>query len=237
MRELKQDWRDIFCSFGIALDPKKMLLGFVATTMSILAFVVFVAAGQKMGMLDSVTSRKLCDMLAQRPTEGIPAMIGLARQVFGNGVDAREVLFLIVAGVLLLAWWSIFAGAISRIAAVEFAKDERIDLRESIAFTAKKFWSYLFSPIVPLIGIVLFMVCNNFGGLIGRIPHLGPILVGLGLPLALLAGFILTLLTIGLVFGLPLMFPTISAEGTDAFDAISRAYSYVYSRPLSLIHI
>jgi hypothetical protein len=31
--------------------------------------------------------------------------------------------------------------------------------------------------------------------------------------------------------GLCFMFPTISAEGSDAFDAMSRAYSYVLSRP------
>ncbi len=35
----------------------------------------------------------------------------------------------------------------------------------------------------------------------------------------------------GGIFGLPLMHPTIGAEGSDAFDAISRSFSYVYSRP------
>ena len=33
------------------------------------------------------------------------------------------------------------------------------------------------------------------------------------------------------------MFPAISSEGSDAFDAISRAYSYVLSRPLHFISL
>jgi hypothetical protein len=37
---------------------------------------------------------------------------------------------------------------------------------------------------------------------------------------------------IGLFFGFPLMWATISAEGTDAFDALSRSYAYTYQRPL-----
>jgi hypothetical protein len=37
---------------------------------------------------------------------------------------------------------------------------------------------------------------------------------------------------LGLMFGWPLMWATISTEGTDSFDAISRSYAYVFQRPL-----
>jgi len=39
-------------------------------------------------------------------------------------------------------------------------------------------------------------------------------------------------LLVGLLFGWPLMWPTVSAEGTDSFDALSRSYSYTYQRPV-----
>jgi hypothetical protein len=39
------------------------------------------------------------------------------------------------------------------------------------------------------------------------------------------------LMFIGLVVGWPLLFPAVSAEGSDSFDAISRAYSYIYTKP------
>ena len=42
----------------------------------------------------------------------------------------------------------------------------------------------------------------------------------------------MALLLLGLLFGWPLMWATISAEGTDSFDALSRSYAYVFQRPL-----
>ena len=48
----------------------------------------------------------------------------------------------------------------------------------------------------------------------------------------LLAGLLMALLLLGLVFGWPLMWATISTEGTDSFDALSRSYAYVFQRPL-----
>ncbi len=42
----------------------------------------------------------------------------------------------------------------------------------------------------------------------------------------------MTLLLLGLMFGWPLMWGTISTEGTDSFDALSRSYAYVFQRPL-----
>ena len=50
--------------------------------------------------------------------------------------------------------------------------------------------------------------------------------------LPLLAGLFMAVLLVGLFFGFPLMWATISAEGTDAFDALSRSYAYTYQRPL-----
>jgi hypothetical protein len=42
-------------------------------------------------------------------------------------------------------------------------------------------------------------------------------------------------LLVGLMFGWPLMWPTISTESTDSFDALSRSFSYVYQRPLQYL--
>jgi hypothetical protein len=62
--------------------------------------------------------------------------------------------------------------------------------------------------------------------------NIGLLLGGLIWPLALVAGLLMTLLLAGLLFGWPLMWATISAEGTDSFDALSRSYAYVFQRPL-----
>jgi hypothetical protein len=49
-------------------------------------------------------------------------------------------------------------------------------------------------------------------------------------PIVLIVGLIMAVVLVGLV-GWPLMNPTISAEGSDSFDALSRSYSYLYQAP------
>ena len=54
-------------------------------------------------------------------------------------------------------------------------------------------------------------------------------------PVALVIGFLMAMLLVGLFFGWPLMWATVGVESTDAFDSLSRAYSYVFHRPLRLL--
>jgi hypothetical protein len=132
---------------------------------------------------------------------------------------------------LALAIWALAGGAISRAAVMQFAKDERIGLRQALRFSFSKFWGFFFAPIVSLLFIVVFGLLLTLGGLIGSIPFFGDIIVGLLWFLALLGGLAIAFITIGLLAGGNLFAPVISAEGSDAFDAISRGFVYVYSRP------
>jgi hypothetical protein len=45
----------------------------------------------------------------------------------------------------------------------------------------------------------------------------------------------MAILLLGLLFGWALMWPTISVEGTDSFDALSRSYSYTFNRPIAYL--
>ena len=126
---------------------------------------------------------------------------------------------------------SLVGGAICRIAALQFAQDEKPGLSESLRFGARKFYSFLAAPVTPL-GIMaitgLFVVVL---GLVGSIPYLGELSIGVFLPLALLSAALTAIIAIGAVAGLNLMFPTIAFEDSDCFDAISRSFSYVYAKP------
>lgn len=144
-------------------------------------------------------------------------------------------LFFTIFLLYFLVVWSVFGGAISRIAAVHFARDEKISIRQALRFSTSKFLSFLSAPIIPLLIIVLVGLIVAVGGLITNIPFIGPIVVGLLFFLALAAGVVMTLVLIGLVGGCNLMYPTIAAEGSDSFDAISRSFSYLYARPWRLL--
>src|SRR5262249_17612029 len=62
------------------------------------------------------------------------------------------------------------------------------------------------------------------------IPILGDTIDGLLWFLMLLAGLGISVALIGLV-GWPLMSATVSTEGTDSWEAVSRSYSYVFGAP------
>ncbi len=146
----------------------------------------------------------------------------------------HHTVFFIVFGLWFLCIWSIFGGAIARIAAVHIARDEKISIRQSLAFSISKFLSFVSAPLIPLIIVFGLGLLVAIGGAIGNIPGIGPSIVGVLFFLPLAAGFVMTLVIIGAVGGLNLMYPTIAVEGSDSFDAISRSFSYLYARPWRL---
>jgi hypothetical protein len=145
-------------------------------------------------------------------------------------------LFAILFAILLLSSWSLFGGAIARLAAVHVACDEKIPVRRALNFALGKFLSFASAPLIPaLIVLVVGLLLGLASLVVGNIPYVGPIVVGGGFFLALLAGLVQTLVILGAVGGFNLMYPTIAVEGSDSFDAISRSFSYVYARPWRML--
>lgn len=130
-----------------------------------------------------------------------------------------------------LAIWALLGGAICRIAALHSAREEKISMFAALRFSCSKFVSFLTAPLIPLAGIVFMGLCLALAGLVGWIPYFGEWAYVLLFLLPLIAGAISAFLTVGLVGGAPLMWPTIAAEGSDNFDAFSRSYTYVFARP------
>jgi hypothetical protein len=142
-------------------------------------------------------------------------------------------IYLTLAIVWTLATWAVFGGAITRMAAVQVARNnEKIGLTDAVRFAWSRFQSFLSAPLLPLAFVlILTVLLFVFGLIVAWTFFLGDILVvGLGFPLALILGLIMAVVLVGLV-GWPLMYATISTEGSDSFDAISRSYSYVYQAP------
>jgi hypothetical protein len=144
-------------------------------------------------------------------------------------------IYFILFVLLFSVVWAIFGGAIARIAAVHVARDEKISLSAALRFSTSKFLSFIFAPIIPLLIVLVVGLIVMVGGLVGNIPWIGPILVGLFFFLAIAAGFVMTLVLLGTGGGFNLMYPTIAVEGSDSFDAISRSFSYVYARPWRML--
>ncbi len=146
---------------------------------------------------------------------------------------SRGFMYLLCCALWSLLVWSFFGGAISRQAAVAFARQENVSLGGLGAIRSRPLELRTFvAPLFPMLGAGLVAAAIGPGrpaaaGATSAWPSRGVLW-----PLVLFGGFVMAFLLLGLFFGFPLMWSAISAEGTDSFGALSHAYSYVYQRPL-----
>jgi hypothetical protein len=166
---------------------------------------------------------------------GVVASIRDFVMVAPNWLMREHTVFCIIFAVWFLLIWSIFGGAIARIAAVHVARDEKLSMRQALKFSLSKTLSFGFAPLIPVLIVLAIGALVAMVALLGNIPWIGPIFVGIPFILALGAGFVMALVLIGLFGGFNLMYPTIAVEGSDSFDAISRSFSYVYARPWRML--
>jgi len=141
-------------------------------------------------------------------------------------------LFALIATVLMLAICAFVGGAATRMTAVRVAREESVPLMDALRFSCAKWPSTATCVLIPF-GVLVLVAILAFlpaGGILA-IPYVGEFAVGLALPLSLLMGLVCALVFIGGTFSVGLQWPTIAAEGSDSFDAISRSISYISSRP------
>lgn len=130
---------------------------------------------------------------------------------------------------------SMAGGAICRGAALHFSKDEKIGITPSIKFALRRFLPLFFAPTAPIILVaILGLVIIFVLGLITNIPWVGELVLALFFVIILFAGLVMSFTVIEALGGVNLTFAAIAYDNSDTFDAISRSFNYVYSRPWRL---
>ncbi|SFI28840.1 hypothetical protein [Planctomicrobium piriforme] len=132
---------------------------------------------------------------------------------------------------------SLFGGAIARMAAVDFAGKGELTVMQSLRFSARHLISYLGAPLIPLVGLAVCWIPNLIAGLLTWVPVLGDGAVGALWILPVISGTLMALIVAGVASGWPLMLAAISTEASDAFDGLSRAYSYLFNQLLYAIFL
>ena len=176
-------------------------------------------------------------VLSQIPVliEPLYKLFLIVTKIIDPDASTQTRLFLLLCLVWSVAVWAFFGGVITRIAAVQFGGKDRITLKQAVQFVGARYVSYLLSPLVPLLIIAVIVFFMSIYGALALIPIFGDIvLYGVGFPLIILGGIVMAILLIGLV-GYPMMYTTISTEGSDTFDALSRSYNYVFQAPWQYI--
>ena len=141
---------------------------------------------------------------------------------------------LVIAFVVLLLW-SVVGGALSRVHAVRIARDRSIRWDDGYAFALGNLRSFVQAPLFVLLAAALFLALDAAAGAAIAIPWAGAILQVILQPLALLAGLIVTIIVLGGIFGFPLLQSAIAVERNGTLDAVSRTYSYAFTRPVLFV--
>lgn len=155
-------------------------------------------------------------------------------ELFHPQLTVPGFIFLLVCIVWELVVWGLFGGAITRIAALKFTRDEAPGPIAAIRHALSKLPSYSLPALIAMGGTALFAIQLVVMGLFMRLGVLA-FLASLVWPFVILLGLMMAILLLGAYVGWPLMWATVSVEGTDAFDALSRSYAYTYHRPLKLL--
>jgi hypothetical protein len=189
-----------------------------------------------------VTSAQSADALFRQVSSGlaeapVSLWLYLTRpfiNMFHGDLTGVGFLYFALCGIWELLVWGVFGGAIARIAALKFTRDEAPDLPGALRHSVSKVSSYSMAPLLALAGAAVFGVQLAILGWVMQLDFLAMV-AGFAWPFTLLLGLLMAILLIGALAGWPLMWATVGVEGTDAFDALSRSYAYVYQRPLRLL--
>jgi hypothetical protein len=151
------------------------------------------------------------------------------------GYRAGYVVSVTALAVFWLLVLALTGASITRLSALELAGVERPPLKDVFLFAARRLGAFVKAPVAPFLILLVIGLAMAVGGLIGAVPYVGPILIGLLFFVFLAVSFVLMLLLLGILGGFNLLYPTIAVEGADSFDAMSRSFAYVYARPWRLL--
>ncbi len=213
MDQMSQERRGLFGGLRVPFDLNMLVLAFAA----VVGFYGLVE------LIESVTRE---DHVILR----IAAQIIPGQEL--RGVDSPKPIAWILVGIVFLAFWTFFATAVSRIAAMKIAREETIEVKDAAKFAARKFLAVLSSVLfVATIVLVFYVVCNaTIAGFLMRIPGVDIVGAVLFVLVLLSTFFIVFSLVLG-VFGMNLAASAIATESSDTWDGISRAWNYILVRP------
>jgi hypothetical protein len=249
-------WLILFRTFRIAISPTLLALATVAVLISPLGWSiagrVFLSESERQALqaahllVPRAENSLLAKSLPLAPLAYLPTVVDTAlleayfslaeplHRVFRTDISLGQAAYYACGFLWTLAVWAFPGGVITRRAITQLATDSASGLRSEAIFAGRRYLWYFLTPLYPLLGIVLLAVpIAILGLLVWLAPNFGTLLAGLAWLLIAIVSLGAMWLFGGLIFGWPLMWPTISAERDgDPFEAFSRSYSYVYGKPL-----
>lgn len=213
MRLIRHDFRDMTLAFGLAFDLKRI---------SRAGFALAWTAGVFFGALAILATQM------QPGDTDAGGVLGAWQILFDSPWTlTRASLWALI----LLVWWLGFGylnAPVFRSAALDIARDERERSSHIPPLCRQATLGPLLAVLIPA---VLFL-CVAAWAVLSLIPGAaGAVIMGLTVPLPLIAGLIGGAVLLIAVIASPMMGPTAMVEGRDYFEVVTRPMSYVMQRP------
>lgn len=233
MRKRTGDWRDLLSAYSLALDAKKICMGLLAIVSTIAVVGLTMALFAVLGATGVMA--ELGDVSGEN-SMFVRLMAGEGAQVFSElssifNPFSGGLLHFVLSSLMYTALffvWTGPAGVVSRLAALEYARDDLPTLAEAREMVRSKRKAYFLAPMMPFLFVLFLCALNFIGGLVASVPILGPVLLVFpGFPLLIASTVVMVFLVVLGVLSFGLMMPAVSVGGKDGFESWSTAYSYV----------
>lgn len=203
-RAARDDRKRLLCLYAVLATPPTLLLAGIVSRL--------------------LTGADLALGALRRPVAYVFAPVGDA---WMHDDVLGALLFVLVAAVFLAVPWGILGGAVARLAAVDLAAGRRESPRDALAFARRHARGFVgakaalwAAALAPAALAMLAALLARLPGALGTVGSVVAVVVVPALALAAVVAGSLGALA-AWVAG-----PTIAAEDSDAFDAVSRVYSY-----------
>lgn len=175
----------------------------------------------------------------------ISAVFGLdPRALFAAGRDAlmaiawlvsMHAVFAILYGLGLAMIWGFVGIGISRGVSLAVARNDEPSIGDYRRACMSQWMQAATIPLLPVMVILSGAIALWVFGLVGAIPVVGNVIVGILFPLVILGGGIMALVMVLGVLAIPMAPFGIAAAGSDAGDAIVDSAGFVVKRPVKTL--
>lgn len=142
--------------------------------------------------------------------------------------------YVLIAALVVIVW-SVVSGSLARVHALRIARDESEGPDDALGFVFKNLSAFVLAPLFILGAAAFFVVATGVCGAVSSIPWAGGVLQLVAHPASLVASLVVMVIAVGGVFGMPLLHAALATERNGMLDAVSRTYSYTFSRPVTFL--
>ncbi len=208
MVKLHFNYKDMFRPFRVAFSAKKiwiMFLGLLVGTITyaLFTYIAHIVAGT--AFIDIWKEYRLFPLPGDFPWYSwIIWAVGLFFYIF---------------------FIMIFGTAVSKLTYEQLRGDEFFEVKSAISFAFKHWSSVILSPLIVVAFIGVIFLAGVILGLLGLIPYVGPVIVGLFSILAFFASLFIVYLLIIFIFTITLSPAVVGTTKSDVFDTLFEVFS------------